>query len=190
MGFKVTHRYNNATDARAAYFAFVKKHKELIKEAFNEYGEKFADCLGVDVNELKKLVDVHDDDKLTNETVITGYIANFYPNDDDGIPEDAYGLRNTIFEKGLLAHYMNNPHHPEYWSYIENNKLNANPMEPIYVCEMILDWIANEDEHEHLPTSQYWRLNRSSKYLHPDTVKLIDIIMDIVSEEEEMKNLA
>lgn len=183
------HRYKNEADAKAAYFEYVIKHKEAIKRAFREYGDKFTDCLGVDINKLRDLISVHDDDKLVVDDEINGFIANFYPYEGDGIPDDAYGLRRAIFEKALLAHYSRNPHHPEYWSFIENNKLDAKAMEPIYVCEMILDWIANETNKGSLPTSQYWRLNRSSKYLHPDTVKMIDIVMDIVSEEEEMERL-
>lgn len=180
-------RYPSEADAKVAYFDYVEKHKIAIKDAFNEYGEKFANCLGVDVIKLGKLIDIHDDDKLVVEDEIKGYIANFYPYEGDGIPDDSYGLRRAIYEKALLNHYHQNPHHPEFWVYVdaEHNRLDCKPMDPIYVCEMILDWIANENREGHLPTSEYWRLNRSSKYIHQDTIVLIDMIIDMMNEEKE-----
>lgn len=52
------------------------------------------------------------------------------------------GVGKAGFEKAWHHHKMHNPHHPEYW--LNPNKMGIPEpiaMEPIYVLEMLADWI-------------------------------------------------
>lgn len=52
------------------------------------------------------------------------------------------GSGKETFEKAWHHHKMNNPHHPEHWFNPDRSgNLEPIPMPPIYVMEMIADWI-------------------------------------------------
>lgn len=176
-------KYASRQDAETAYFSYLDRHDEAIKRAFEIYGKELSQCMGISYYDLEGLIAIHDKSKRTEKLEIDGYIANFYPYEGDGMKSDEYGIRHAIYEKGLLSHYHNNPHHPEYWIFFKHNerKLDCKPMEPIYVAEMLIDWIANETP-DNLPVDEYWTINRGSKFLHIDTIELIDKGIDCIVE--------
>lgn len=176
-------KFESREQAEKAYFAYLEEHDKRVKEAFRGYGRALATCMGVGFNDLETLINEHDKSKWSEPLEIDGYIANFYPYEGDGMQLDEYGIRHAIFEKGLLNHYHNNPHHPEYWIFFKHTerKLDCKPMDPIYVCEMLIDWISNERP-DNLPVDEYWKRNRGSKFLHIDTVSLIDRGIDCIVE--------
>ena len=52
------------------------------------------------------------------------------------------GSGKEAFEKSWHHHKMNNPHHPEYWlNPNRSGNLEPIPMPPMYIMEMIADWI-------------------------------------------------
>lgn len=174
-------RCANREEAEKLYFEYLDRHDENVWKAFRGYGRALATCLGVKYNDLEDLIRVHDKSKRTEKLEIDGYITNFYPYEGDGIGLDEYGIKNAIYEKALLSHYHNNPHHPEYWIFFKHNerKLDCKPMEPIYVCEMLIDWIANETPNN-MTVDEYWKHNRGSKFLHINTVDMIDKAIDCI----------
>lgn len=180
-------RYPSYEEARKAYFEELDHHDRLIKEAFDKYGELLADTLGVDVNKLKQLVNIHDRSKYEVEDEINGFMANYFAYDGDGIDEEYYGLRRAIYEKGLLSHFHNNPHHPEFWVFIKAGEwaFEAKPMDSIYICEMLLDWIAYKNMLNIRSIKDYWVSTRSTKYIHKDTIKIIDTLVNMINEIEE-----
>lgn len=176
----LVHIYETKEESLKAYNISVKNHKENIRKAFDVFGKLFCDALELNVDDLEALINIHDNSKMIDKDEIDGYLIQHFPYKDSNIPFDSYGLRRCIYEKALLNHYHSNPHHPEYWVMIKNNSLLPMPMEKIYICEMILDWIANSvDEKDN--AKEYWRLNRSRKFLHHDTVDIIDKLIDLIN---------
>lgn len=176
--------YKSKTEAYAAYNDMIRKHLVNIEKSFNKYGKRLCDAFDLDYNMLSKLIAKHDSSKMTNTDEINGYIARNFPYEEDDIPVDSHGLRRCIFEKGLLSHYHNNPHHPEYWVMVKDNSLTPMPMEPIYVCEMIIDWVANQMD-DKMPPKKYWDHNRSQKLMHHDTVDMIDKMIVYIDDNDD-----
>ena len=175
----LVHIYENKEDSLKAYNISIKNHKENIRKAFDVFGKLFCDALELNVDDLEALINIHDNSKMIDKDEIDGYLIQHFPYKDSNIPFDSYGLRRCIYEKALLNHYHSTPHHPEYWVMIKNNSLLPMPMEKIYICEMILDWIANSaDGNDN--AKEYWRLNRGRKFLHHDTVDIIDKLIDLI----------
>lgn len=176
--------YEFEKDAVEAYNEYVSAHKKNILLAYDKYGQRLADYLKVDLEHLKVLCTAHDNSKLLNEEEIYGYMMQYYPYKGDGVDLEKYGLRRAIFEKALLHHYHNNPHHPEYWIIFKDNSMVATPMDNIYLAEMMLDWVAHESDGRG-NVHGYWFNNRATKYINYDTVKQIDFIMDNILEEDD-----
>lgn len=183
-------RYPSLADAKEAYYKGLDLHEKLVKEAFEKYGKLFADTLGVDVSKLEKLIEVHDQSKRTVEDEINGFMANRYPYEGDGIDDDHYGLRHAIYEKGLLSHYHNNPHHPEFWVFIKAQDwtLDAKPMDSIYICEMLIDWVAYQNMLQLRTVEEYWTHIRSTLFMHPHTVEQVDLLVTLVSEMQHKEH--
>jgi len=137
----------------------------------------------IDIKELTHNITEHDMSKLRNNDEINGYIAHFFPYKDDGLPLVNYGLRRCIYEKGLLSHYHNNQHHPEYWVVIRDNTLSPTPMRKLYVAEMLIDWIANQSDGR-LPVKEFWKMDRSRKFIHHDTIIDIDRGVDSLDDND------
>lgn len=173
------HVYETKEESLKAYNISICNHIQNIKKAFNVFGKLFCDALNLDINELEMLINIHDKSKMLNQDEIDGYLIHNFPYKDSNIPFNSYGLRRCIYEKALLSHYHSNPHHPEYWVMIKNNSLLPMPMEKIYICEMVLDWIANSVD-ENTNAKEYWRLNRNRKLLHHDTIDIIDQLIDLI----------
>ena len=145
--YNTLHLYNSKEEAEAAYNEYLTNHKRNIIMAYDKYHNALGEYLHIDVDRLHTLV------------------------------VDKYGLRRSIFEKALLHHYHNNPHHPEYWVIFRDNSMVATVMDNIYLAEMILDWCAHQADNRGT-VYDYWFNNRASKYINYDNIKQIDFIVD------------
>lgn len=171
--------YANLNDTKISLALSQKQYKEYIDThiknvelAFNEYGEKLCAIADVDIFKLKSNVEVHDRSKYS-EQEFDGYRQWFYP---------AEGERKSkvIFDKAWLHHLRFNKHHPEYWSYADdNNIVHIDPMEPLYVVEMLLDWTAMGMSKGNSSYS-YWQTNRDRKPIHMQTILLIDKLIEVL----------
>lgn len=183
MGYDSVFIYETKEQSVEAFKKCFANHKKNIVKAFDKYGESLSDLLNVNSDEIRELVLVHDNSKMIHQDEFEGYVAHFYPAKDDGIPIQSYGLRRSIYEKALLSHFHNNPHHPEYWVMIKNNTLTPTPMENKYIVEMILDWVTYQNING-LSTKEFWKKDRSKKFIHPDTIKLIDLCIDSLDDDD------
>lgn len=175
--------YDTRELAEEAMMEYIRNHKKNIELAYDKYRVLLARELQVDQDRLGTLILSHDNSKINNQVEHYGYLMEHYPFKDDGIGMDKYGLRKSIYEKALLSHYHNNPHHPEYWIVFRDNVMVATPMESIYIAEMILDWIAHESDGRG-SVKEYWFNNRSSKLINYDTIKIIDTIIDKLDDDD------
>lgn len=175
--------YPSFEDAKAAYFKALDRHYEEVQKGFEEFGKEFCDALNADYNRLAELVKIHDKSKYEVEVEVEGFLANHFPYENDEIG-DSYGLRRAKYEKALLSHFQNNPHHPEHWIEInyETYTFEAKPMEPVYVCEMALDWIGYKQSFGVKSISKYWEFTRVTKYLHEDTIRMAEKLLAIIKE--------
>lgn len=176
--------YDSKEKAIEAYNEYLSNHKANILLAYDKYGKALSEYLKIDLDHLKVLCTAHDNSKLLNDEEIYGYMMQYYPYKDDGVSLDKYGLRRSIFERALLHHYHNNPHHPEYWVMFKDNSMVATVMDNIYLAEMILDLIAHQADGRGT-VQEYWFNNRASKYINYDTVKQIDHIVDNILEKDD-----
>ena len=181
--------YKTKEDSKKAFIDELESHRKLIKEAFEIYGEEFCKILEVELTDLKKQISLHDLSKCENRDEEYGFTLKFYPNEDENIPPH---LVKIAFDKARLSHYHNNKDHPEFWVYIEDkdgiSTLNATAMEPVYVCEMILDWIASSKKAGKLPADIYWAQNRNYRCIHEKTVDQIDMLIDCYVHMRDNEN--
>ena len=175
--YNTLHLYNSKEEAEAAYNEYLTNHKRNIIMAYDKYHKALGEYLHIDVDRLHTLVVAHDNSKLLSKEEIYGHMIQYYPYINDGVDLNKYGLRRSIFEKALLHHYHNNPHHPEYWVIFRDNSMVATVMDNIYLAEMILDWCAHQADNRGT-VYDYWFNNRASKYINYDNIKQIDFIVD------------
>ena len=91
--------------------------KENIPEIFEEAG----------LDGFDELIQEHDESKY-EEPEFEAYAQKFYKQDEYGKPLDYI----PGWDEAWKHHWMNNPHHPEYWL--------GEDMPYIYILEMICDW--------------------------------------------------
>lgn len=123
------------------YSVYIKNHINNVKKAFYNYGDimlRALDYESPDVYlELKNRIDEHDDSKWSMEEYEL-YRKKFYPYPDEK------EISSYDFNKAWLHHIHNNPHHPEYWIYYDNETKSVSiyDMDDFSIIEMLCDWIA------------------------------------------------
>ena len=132
---------------------------------------------------LKTIVEKHDASKYS-DIEFEPYRRHFYPTEEES--KQVEDLQNKAYEDYQNAwkhHYMNNDHHPEYWTYIgedgnkleEPNKVGV-PMPLVAVMHMFCDWYAM-DLFQNKTDHAIWYQTDASKdereCLNPETKKLI-----------------
>ena len=124
---------SNTQESIDKYKDYVNTHINNIKIAYNKYKYILGDVLGIDNKELLDRVLNHDKSKWSKEE-FEGYRQKFYPVEGDEIDDN-------VFNKSWFHHLRNNDHHPEYWTYIDDNDTKRfQDMPDICIAEMILDW--------------------------------------------------
>lgn len=165
------------------YKNYVDTHRENVLKAYNFYGNELCSRLDIDNDKLYALVMEHDLSKY-QPIEFDGYRAMFYPTEDEEDKANA-GYIKAKFDNSWLHHLRNNPHHPEFWTYLDADfKIVCNTMTPIYVAEMILDWasmgiVKNDTAYE------YWINNIDAKPFSDETIDIIDSVIDIFKHKIE-----
>ena len=77
---------------------------------------------------------MHDNSKFSKEE-FEPYRRRFYPTSFEVRIDD----NDYEFNNAWKHHYMNNPHHPEFW--IDHDGM-AMDMDDEYIVEMVMDWLA------------------------------------------------
>lgn len=118
-------------EQKEAYVKYIENHRDNVRHAHSIMVSKCRDMLlsnNVSLEQLEINVKNHDLSKYTKEE-FEPYRKKFFPIEGEIIDKNE-------FEKAVFHHYTHNKHHWNYW--IGQSK----EMEPIYVVEMTLDWIA------------------------------------------------
>lgn len=126
------------------YKKYISNHIANIKKCYNIYGKDLCNILNVDFDELGKLVEIHDLSKYSEEE-FEGIRSYYFPTPSEESDEELRGFRKSKYNAAWLHHLRNNPHHPEYWMHSNTDDENfgkCDPMKPIYIAEMLLDWAA------------------------------------------------
>ncbi|MBR6289349.1 MAG: hypothetical protein IKR19_08440 [Acholeplasmatales bacterium] len=102
----------------------------------NEYfsTEEFKNA----IKELSETIAEHDESKYTDEE-FNPYRRHFHPTLAEEMEEDQQSQLDA-FQEAWKHHYMNNPHHPQYW-YDEETQTSRD-MNLRSIIEMICDWDA------------------------------------------------
>lgn len=153
---------NNINNHRLHHFENCKKNGILL-----------CDIAGVCYKDLESLIYIHDLSKFDNEEF-------------NGIrqwknPTSTETKNETLYRKAWLHHIRANPHHPEYWTYVEKElKTIINPVEPIYAVEMFLDWMVDSEDEDSSSIFEFWPANKSKIIIHPETVILMDKFLNAI----------
>lgn len=169
-------------EAEKIYKEYVDTHISNVKRAFKEYGIKLCERLSIDPSKLAWQIETHDQSKWSEEE-FEGYRMKFHPSDEDDFTDEVKGLR---FNKAWMHHLKNNPHHPEYWAFqdTQNDEIVPYEMPKYYVAEMLLDWQSMRYKFGGT-LREYWEGKGHEKFMHPNTVALVDSIIDVFDKEEE-----
>ena len=101
------------SDARDAFLNDVQLHRNLIKHAFDVYGEAFCSYAKADCDNVEERVLIHDLTKINEEVESFGLMAFYY----------RYPLKNLdledprrryLFQKSILNHYHMNSNQGNY----------------------------------------------------------------------------
>lgn len=108
---------------------------------------------------------VHDLSKFTRHE-LPHYDRQFFG--DKGDPEG--------FAVAWHHHIIHNPHHPEHWTYIDKAGDQVLPMPPVYVKEMVTDWLGASRAYTGSWDMTTWLdKNLSTMHLHPETWRLVGV---------------
>lgn len=128
-------------EQKTKYTEYIIKHIKNVISAYHKYGKIILEYIEVTQTDLAGVVYSHDKSKFSNEE-FEAYRVKFYPTNIE-TKDKALNTVKEQFNKAWLHHIRNNPHHPEYWTYVgQENEVVILDMPDIYIAEMILDWIA------------------------------------------------
>lgn len=152
------------------YRRYIDEHLFNVKLAFEQYKDLLCKALNVSVSSLGELIQRHDQSKF-EDIEFDAYRNWFYPCDGEERDKD-------LFDEAWEHHYLNNPHHPQYWvreNYIED-------MPPIYIAEMLIDWQAMKIKFGG-NNYEYYLQERDKKPFSENTKKILDVVVKEVFGE-------
>ena len=121
------------------------------------------------IDVVDKLVEVHDESKISDMTEYMAYSAYF--KDPEEFPKTSW-----IYKEAWNHHQKTNPHHWQYWVLMEDEcdpKINPLEMGLPFVFEMLCDWEAAS--HYYGNTTHWWYdTQKDNMKLHPNTRELIE----------------
>ncbi len=143
-------KFETKSESRNAYSSYVNNHITGVRKAFDMFGGELCRLIFNERNDIGKVSDYkelydkidiilsdHDKSKYSAEE-FDAYAAKFYTSKEDDLDH----IQNN-FDKAWDHHKKYNKHHPEYWCITNTSgKITIVPMSPIYLIEMILDWIS------------------------------------------------
>lgn len=151
-------------DYQKEYQNYIEEHKERVKHYANWLKKNLPELFeqpGLDA--FDGLIQEHDESKFSEEE-FEPYAQRWFGNKE----------KTFEYEEAWKHHWMNNPHHPEYWL--------GEDMPYIYIVEMLCDWgsfgIAKGDYKELI--SFYYNKARDDeeKNLSDNTKKIIEEILE------------
>lgn len=175
---KTPRYFNSKADAQDAFLTDVQRHRDLIKKAFDRYGDALCKCANADSEIVSKRVIAHDLSKINEDIEVVGLMAFYYRFPQSGLDLES-PRRRYLYQKSILNHYHLNSNHPEYWLKYHENQLIAVEMDMESNVEMVLDWIAIEGEEGADPVEVYWDNVKLKKLFHENTVKLTNELVDL-----------
>lgn len=119
------------------YISYIDEHITNVKKAWSSIKRSCKTylaymCHTSDFNLMEHLIETHDRSKFSAEE-FEPYRKNFYP-----INDEEKENNKDAFEEAWVHHYMNNPHHWNYWSVTGRE----DEMPFTFVVEMVCDWQA------------------------------------------------
>ena len=109
-------------DYQEEYRKYIIEHKDRVTKFASWLKENCPEVFdSVDLNAFDEVIAEHDESKFSEEE-FEAYAQYFYGTKDNDFE----------FNEAWKHHYLNNPHHPEYWL--------GEDMPYIYILEMICDW--------------------------------------------------
>ena len=170
MGIYPTKIYNNDLGVkRREYYEYIKEHKQNVKKCFNKYADILHEFLDCNMDILKDNVEKHDDSKFSFEEC-ENYRQFFFPT----ILETTDKNKMNI---GWLNHIHLNKHHWNHWVIVDSDGITALDMPVEYIAEMLLDWAAMGLKFNN-STKDFYKNNKDKMVLSPNTMLLIDRIID------------
>lgn len=172
--------HNEITPEEKAYNKYIKNHKNNVKRAYENIDLRNILKRNLDFkeNQLIQKINNHDNSKYDVQE-FEPYRARFYPRDGEKYDEKK-------FKEAWFHHLHNNDHHPEYWTYVDDdNKKVVLDMPDICIAEMILDWFTfcykNNNPKD---TVEYWRTKGVKKPLSSNTKSKVARIIEQIDYED------
>lgn len=161
------------------YRKYIAEHIQNVKKAWIEVWDKCKLLIAYNyphmtMNQAKQYIEyainIHDQSKY-DSAEFDAYRKNFYP-----INEDEKKYNEKAFDKAWVHHYMNNPHHWNYWA--ENG---LEEMSYIHIVEMVCDWQAMGYKFGN-SAKEYYDENKSKIKLAPKTRVHLETLLETLEE--------
>lgn len=152
---------------RNEYTQYIKEHIANVQKAYQVFGEELFDLLQFNKKKFELLLSRHDESKFSVDE-FEPYRQKFFPIEGEVVDEKK-------FNDAWKHHYMNNPHHPEYWFYCDKKPKD---MPDSYIAEMFCDWAAMSMKFHSHPL-EWWNKNWEDKkaVMTEDTFEQVSRIM-------------
>lgn len=153
------------------YREYIHEHISNVQLAYEKYGEAICKALNINAISLEENIREHDKTKFYDEE-FKGYRQWFYPEKDEA-------KDRQVFDKAWFLHLRRSPHHPEFWTYVDDNKVPVIlDMPTIYIAEMLLDWAAMGIKFGDT-AYEYYQKVRNKKPFNDNTKEKIDSVIEI-----------
>lgn len=182
------------------YLSYIFEHQRNVLAAYIKlFNPKNVDILknkgivnDTILEELSQEIINHDNSKFSNEE-FDFYRKKFYPTNREK-KLSISGDEMKQFDIAWMHHYLNNPHHPQYWKWVQlgSNKNTPNysntilpvatPMDIVSILHMICDWEAMSFKFNST-TMDWYNSNASEKEresLNPETKEKLEEILNIL----------
>ena len=148
---------------RNEYTEYIDEHVKNVKKAWGEVQNKchniivnlFNGYISTPMYMITNDIKLHDQSKYS-EYEFEAYRKNFFP-----ISDEEKENNKEDFDKAWEHHYMNNPHHWDYWWH------RYQPMPTIFIIEMVCDWQAMGYKFGN-NSLEYYNNNRDKIKFHND----------------------
>lgn len=135
--------------------------EDAFKVVFPEVYQKKSEVI-----KLLQNLNIHDRSKF-DPLEFYYYAARFFPV--EGTDPKSKKVKDN-FNIAWLHHVHYNPHHPAYWTLVENGKIEYFNMPDIYIIEMLCDWMAMS-KYYNSTTLEYWKSESAQKLPMRDYTK-------------------
>lgn len=166
-------------EAEQEYTDYINEHIKNVAKAWEEVKEKCKDVISeytcgypdVTMAMIDSNIQTHDLSKFSKEE-FDAYRKNFYP-----INEDEKKENENDFNAAWKHHYMNNPHHWDYWYH----QGREGEMMLIYIIEMLCDWRAMSYKFNS-STLDYWEENKKNIHLGKEQTIIFEKLLNALGD--------